>query len=1448
MSCPGIRMWTWTLCVILTWMWLDQVIAGPQYMVTIPAVLEAGAETQFCTSLLQPNETLVMTVSLSSKKEDKTLLKKKSNGNFHICTTFKVPSVEKEVIENLAVVVHGNTFYSREVRKVMIRAYRPMTFVQMDKPIYLPGQTVHFRVVTLDTKFRPVNQLYNIIEFQDSNKNRVGQWLNKTSNGKILQLSHSLISEASEGTYQIIVSIGEDQIYQDFKVQKYVLPKFSITLDAPDQVSIVQKEIQAEVCANYTYRQPVPGRVTVGMCRLVQLYIYSPDVTPPEVTAPCYNDTKQLDERGCATFIFEMSTFTKIDPKVLADVLKINAKVEEEGTGISQEQEKTISISYITGKLSFIDTPKTYKKGSDVTGKVKAVDYNNAPVPDMAVYLFEGEIWSPHLLLNLTTDSDGVATFSFSTANYSGDIHLYVGSAPTLEYPAYRSVYCEAGDVMLSMVQPISPDAKTVSSLEVKQKDKPLSCDTKEEIFIQYTIVGESQGSVDVMYLVLSRGAIVLQGYKNVNLKDASVNEGEVSFKLKVSPEMAPDVQVVAYTVLPSERVIANSADFKTEKCFSQKVSLEFSPSSAAPGEKTTMQVKAPPKSLCGVSAVDQSVFVMEPGKGLDADKIFNLLPVTRVSYIPYEVLDPTECLKVRAKRSLRRYPGNEQGDAYTVFQNVGLKMATNLFVQMPACLLFEGQPYYGGGMRYANAPVAKVEAVLALPAAPSVDGAGFTNAPPIVTVRNFFPETWIWNLMDTGESGTSDVSVTVPDTITTWETEAFCLSPQGFGLAPRKEITVFQPFFLELTLPYSVIRGENFQLKASVFNYLTSCIMVRVTPGPSSDYSLTPLSDQDTSCLCGSEHKTLSWTMVPSVIGTVNVSVTAEAVASPVSCDNEVVGVPDRGRIDVVTKSLIVKAEGTEMRKTYNWLLCLKGNALTAQMNIQLPKNVIDGSARASVSVLGDILGRALKNLDGLLQMPYGCGEQNMALLAPNIYILQYLKDTDQLTPAISEKATNFLVSGYQRELNYKSSDGAYTTFGSGPGNTWLTAFVLRSFAKAQSFIHIDPKNIEESKTWLESKQKASGCFQQSGNLFNNRMKGGVSSEVTLTAYITSAFLEMKESVDSPVITKSLSCLMESINDLSNTYTTALLAYVFTLAGDMETRAHLLQHLDTVALDEGGFLHWSQTATETSASLSVEISSYVLLAKLSASPTAEDLGYSSRIVRWLTGQQNYYGGFSSTQDTVVALQALARYSTLVFSPEGSSTVTVQSPSDQLTFKVNKDNKLLYQERILQNVTGKYSLQVKGSACASIQISLRYNIPTPAEVSSLSVKVKPESDCTADSFTPKLTLNLKSLYSGKENRTNMVILDIKMLSGFVPNPESLTSLQRALLVDRVEQKEDHVLVYIRELPKNIPIYHSLELIQEVPVQSLKPAVVQIYDYYQPSDQAKTEYTYPCAAD
>ena len=58
------------------------------------------------------------------------------------------------------------------------------------------------------------------------------------------------------------------------------------------------------------------------------------------------------------------------------------------------------------------------------------------------------------------------------------------------------------------------------------------------------------------------------------NTRVISVTKGEVTIKLEVSPDMAPLVQVVVYAGLPSENIIAHRADFDTEKCFANKVSV----------------------------------------------------------------------------------------------------------------------------------------------------------------------------------------------------------------------------------------------------------------------------------------------------------------------------------------------------------------------------------------------------------------------------------------------------------------------------------------------------------------------------------------------------------------------------------------------------------------------------------------------------------------------------------------------------------------------------------------------------------------------------------------------------------------------------------------------------------------------------------------------------------
>ena len=55
---------------------------------------------------------------------------------------------------------------------------------------------------------------------------------------------------------------------------------------------------------------------------------------------------------------------------------------------------------------------------------------------------------------------------------------------------------------------------------------------------------------------------------------------------------------------------------------------------------------------------------------------------------------------------------------------------------------------------------------------------------------------------------------------------------------------------------------------------------------------------------------------------------------------------------------------------------------------------------------------------------MPYGCGEQNMASWSPNIYVLMYLTNTNQLTEKTEEEAKGYMRVGewyiYYLELCY--------------------------------------------------------------------------------------------------------------------------------------------------------------------------------------------------------------------------------------------------------------------------------------------------------------------------------------------------------------------------------------------------------------------------------------------
>ncbi|XP_038829485.1 pregnancy zone protein-like isoform X2 [Salvelinus namaycush] len=92
----------------------------------------------------------------------------------------------------------------------------------------------------------------------------------------------------------------------------------------------------------------------------------------------------------------------------------------------------------------------------------------------------------------------------------------------------------------------------------------------------------------------------------------------------------------------------------------------------------------------------------------------------------------------------------------------------------------------------------------------------------------------------------------------------------------------------------------------------------------------------------------------------------------------------------------------------------------------------------------------------------------------------------------------------------------------------------------------------------------------------------------------------------------------------------------------------------------------------------------------------------------------------------------------------------------------------------------------------------------------------------------------------------MVIINVKLLSGFVLDKSSLGPLKNDPTVKRVDLEEGHVIIYLDGLKQKETKTYSLAIEEDVPVRNLKPAVVKVYDYYQTSDEAVSEYSSPCA--
>ncbi|KAM6383238.1 alpha-2-macroglobulin-like isoform 3-T6 [Alca torda] len=1438
----------------------------PQYMVLLPFLIHTDSSEKVCVQLTHLNESVTLSATLEYQGENRSLIDDVvSEKDVFTCIPFSLPKSNSTLVAFLTVTVKGATLEFRSRKSVLVQNSESLVFVQTDKPIYKPGQTVLFRIVSLDEDFYPLNEKFPLVYVQDPQRNRVYQWQGVELETGFTQLSFPLTSEPIQGSYKIVVQKSySSHVEHSFSVEEYVLPKYEVLVKLPKTITIKDMELPVSVCGLYTYGKPVPGLVNVQVCR--KFSHSSSNCYGKEAKAVCEEFTRQADVHGCVSDVVRTKIF-QLQRRGYEMSIEVQGKITEDGTGIEMIGTGSCGITSIMSKISFDLLDSQYRPGIPLFGRVKLVDGTDAPIANETIMIsVDGDRYKG----NYTTDEQGQSWFSIDTTTFT-ETSLEIRADHKPELNCYDSDWItpsyEHGMRRISRFY--SPSN---SFLKIEPKPETLSCGSRTEIQVHYIFtpaaIGE-QKKIVIYYLVMAKGGIVL-----ADTHDLTVNPGEVygTFQLTfpVETAIAPLARMLVYTTSPNGEVIASSADFQVESCLPNKVRLSFVPKEGLPASNTGLQLHASPRSLCALRAVDKSVLLMKPEDELSPSSVYDLLPLKEIRgyrfkdyYLEEDNVNPCVSLDNILLNGFIYIPlsPDGEGDAYDILKELGLKVFTSSKIHKPE--ICHHYPEHMMERSYSSS-------ISALHMTDDFDyelTEHMAAGNPVETIRKYFPETWIWDIVSVNSEGNADLDVTIPDTITEWKANAFCTSADtGFGLSPTVSFRAFQPFFVELTMPYSVVRGESFTLKATVFNYLTACIRVSVSLAESTHFLATPLEKQEESyCVCMNERKTVAWAVTPKSLGQVEFSVSTEALQNQQPCGNAIVETPEKGRKDTVTRQLLVEPEGTEVETTYNSVLCASEKSRSEPFSLVLPETVVDGSARAYFLVLGDIMGAAMQNLHQLLQMPFGCGEQNMVLFAPNIYVLDYLNKTGQLSEEVKSKAIGYLVSGYQRQLNYKHWDGSYSTFGplyGQVGNTWLTAFVLKSFAQARPHIFIDEKHIQDALVWLTQKQKENGCFRSSGTLLNNAMKGGVTDEITLTAYITIALLEIPLPVTHSVVRNALFCLETAANEKENhVYTKALMAYAFALAGKEEKRKALLGSLEKEAVKKDGSVHWQRPGREPEVDLpyyryrapsaEVEMTAYVLLAHLTTqpAPSQQELSFASLIAKWISGQQNPNGGFSSTQDTVVALQALSLYGAVTYAKSGAaSKVTLRSGGDfQQDFQVDPTNRLLLQRVPLPQVPGDYSTEVSGEGCVYLQTSLRYNVQPTQEDAPFVLHVYTIPETCADSKAHKaFDIGINVSYTGERNVSNMVIVDVKMLSGFIPVKSSVRKLSNAWFhqIQRTEVSANHVLLYIEQLSSET-LSFSFSVERDVPVRDLKPAQVKVYDYYETDEFATQEYTAPC---
>ena len=892
-------------------------------------------------------------------------------------------------------------------------------------------------------------------------------------------------------------------------------------------------------------------------------------------------------------------------------------------------------------------------------------------------------------------------------------------------------------------------------------------------------------------YEVVSRGKSVFA--------DVS-NSPEIVFA--AAPQMAPSSRLVVYKILPSGEVAADYIPFEVAGRYPMETSIALSADEVRPGDPVRIDIAAQGVAKIGLAAVDRSVFIL-------AENRLNLAQV----FAELERL----YMQPRAEAHDVIPWGVRTRGASETFAEAGLTVMTNKNVPQGATVQPQPVPTAQAAMVEVVKEVEKeVQVAVEDSSSAAATAATASDLAEVSRVRQFFPETWLWTETLTDQDGGATVSANAPDTITTWKMRAVAMSAEhGLGIA-EADLRVFQPFFLSVDLPYAAVRGERFPVRVALYNYADTDQEFLVELESSDDFELMddPIK---TVAIAAGDLGGAEFDIRLTSLGAVPLRVAARGA----------------NFADAVVKEILVEPEGVRRELVENMILS-PGDDI--EIPVIAPALAVPGSARTTVALSGSYLSQTIDGLESLLRMPFGCGEQNMILFAPNVFVARYLLETGQSKPEIMAKAERLMMTGYQRELTYRRADGSFSAFGDQDesGSLWLTAFVLKTFAQADGLIYMDDAVLTDAAQWILDHQRADGSFAPVGFLHHQELLGGLRGNAALTAYVATALIEAGERNGA---SSAIAYLEGELDDMDDTYALALSSYALALA-DSPRAADARERLMDESRSDGDGLYWSAPLPETyfaGGSADVETTGYALLALLEMG----DRVSASSAARWLVSQRNALGGYASTQDTVVGLHALIRSAALSRS-DVDAAVSLSTPGGwSREIRVNAANSDVTQ--IIEIPNGEtVQIAVEGDGEVVAQVVNRFNIPETDEpiVDAFSIEVS--YDATDVEVDDRITITADVRFTPPvPSDAGMVVVDISIPTGFAPVAETVAALADSRPnIKRHETAGRKVIFYIEDMTANETVRLQFEAIALHPVRA-QPVSSAVYSYYTPAWRAET---------